>query len=205
MPTAGGETTVYDGLTALQDLREQANRCPRHAALLERIESDQVTYVRIFDPPTEDVDAADDNTITTWEPMLGHLSLSDACETATEMGFEATALADGRLRLDYSCDLVNDAGSALCTSISSQHTSIYTQYYRDGSTPALERVFWASDQKEISDEETLLITALYARSRLFFEWQSAGDTVILDNRRFAHGRMPFTGKRSVAAFMGNMI
>ena len=204
VPATGGETTVYDGRKAMQKLREAAVGCRKHAALLERVMSDEMTYVRVFDPPSDDESSTSTElTVTSWEHLFGRVQLNDACNAATEQGFDATPMADGRLRLEYSHGLMHD-GNLNC-SIASQHAIIYKNFYRDGSTPAQESVLWASDQQEISVDEVLLVAALYARSRLQFTWKRAGDTIVLDNRRFAHGRMPFTGKRAIAAFMGNVV
>ncbi len=57
---------------------------------------------------------------------------------------------------------------------------------------------------QVSEEEVLILTSAYAQARLAFVVNRPGDTIVLDNRRFAHGRMPFTGNRKVAAFMGNV-
>eukprot|EP01048_Picozoa_sp_COSAG05_P016112 COSAG05_NODE_2031_length_3669_cov_1.983193_5_plen_170_part_01 len=170
---------MYDGRIAMQKLREAAVGCPKHAALLERVVCDEMTYVRVFNPPSDDKSSTSaDITVTSWERLFGRVQLTDACSAATEDGFVATPMADGRLRLEYSHGLMHD-GNLNC-SIASQHAIIYKNFYRDGSTAAQDAVLWASDQQEVSIDEVLLVTTLYARSRLHFTWKRAGDTIVLD-------------------------
>lgn len=57
---------------------------------------------------------------------------------------------------------------------------------------------------QVSEEEVLILMSVYAQARLRFAINRPGDTIVVDNRRFAHGRMPFNGNRNVAAFMGNV-
>ncbi len=81
---------------------------------------------------------------------------------AETKGFKATALLDGRLRLDYAHSLLNR--NSLNCSISSQHPIIYETFYRDGSTAAQDCVLWESDQLEVRYVPHLSLETGYAGS-----------------------------------------
>lgn len=54
------------------------------------------------------------------------------------------------------------------------------------------------DGSEISDADLSRIREAFRANALIFSWKK-GDVLILDNMQYAHGRRPFTGKRSVFA------
>jgi alpha-ketoglutarate-dependent taurine dioxygenase len=54
------------------------------------------------------------------------------------------------------------------------------------------------DGTVIPDEDIDAITAAFESATVTFEWE-AGDVLLLDNYRVAHGRRPFTGERRVLA------
>lgn len=103
-------------------------------------------YRRTFSPPSTSDDGKD-NTVTTWGPLFGFVPLNEAVEMAETQGFKATALLDGRLRLDYAHSLVSR--DSLVCSVVSQHSIIYLTFYRDGSTAAQDCILWESDQQEV--------------------------------------------------------
>jgi acyl carrier protein len=54
----------------------------------------------------------------------------------------------------------------------------------------------------IPDEVIAHVRETHERQQILFDWQ-AGDVLLLDNLRMAHGREPYSGPRAVYAAMGN--
>lgn len=63
----------------------------------------------------------------------------------------------------------------------------YCTYYGDGS--------------EIPEATVAALRAAYTAEEIAFDWQ-AGDILLVDNWRVAHGRKPFTGDRRIIVSMG---
>ncbi len=68
------------------------------------------------------------------------------------------------------------------------------------SPERLPRTACYGDGTPIEDEALDLIRETYKRVRLTFEWQK-GDLLFLDNLFYAHGRLPFRGRRKVIVSM----
>jgi alpha-ketoglutarate-dependent taurine dioxygenase len=62
----------------------------------------------------------------------------------------------------------------------------------------LPRHAYYGDGAEIAIEQLETVRTAFAEEQVAFAWQ-AGDILLLDNMRVAHGRRPFTGSRSVLA------
>ena len=60
------------------------------------------------------------------------------------------------------------------------------------------------DYSPIPDRDLQQIREAYNQSKLVFPWR-AGDVLLLDNMRMAHGRLPYTGPREVAVCMAGPI
>ena len=58
------------------------------------------------------------------------------------------------------------------------------------------------DGGEIADEDLKTIRSSFARERIIFRWEK-DDILLLDNMRVAHGRLRYSGQRSVLVAMGN--
>lgn len=58
------------------------------------------------------------------------------------------------------------------------------------------------DGAEIADEDLETIRSAFAQERIFFRWEK-GDILLLDNMQVAHGRLRYSGQRSVLVAMGN--
>ncbi len=66
----------------------------------------------------------------------------------------------------------------------------------------LPRNAFYGDGSEISDETVHQVNAAFDERAVGIPWR-AGDLVILDNMRFAHGRAPFKGSRKLHVAMAN--
>jgi len=201
MAEQGGETTVFDGVKALQVLEQAAESCDAQNTLRFRVRiGDRIVYRRVVSPPSSETS----DKITNWGPLFGEVSAEEALRQAGDMGFEAELLASGDLQLDFSHSLVCSMTGALNSNACEKAHVSYDLFYRDGSLPSHEKLWWASDGEAVTDEETMLMQAAYAQAKVFFKWNSPGDAILLDNRRMAHGRMPYHGgNRQVAVLMGN--
>jgi len=58
------------------------------------------------------------------------------------------------------------------------------------------------DGAEIADEDLETIRSAFARERITFRWEK-DDVLLLDNMQVAHGRLRYSGQRSVLVAMGN--
>jgi alpha-ketoglutarate-dependent taurine dioxygenase len=66
----------------------------------------------------------------------------------------------------------------------------------------LPRHAYYGDGEPIADEEIAAVNAAFDAERIYFQWQP-GDALLVDNMRFAHGRMPYEGKRRVLVAMAS--
>ena len=202
-PDLGGETTIFDGKSAMDALTEGAARCKLHTKLLERIVSgDRLSYRRILTPPSAQHEIAT-TTITDWNPLFGDVGPSEALELARKMGFEAELLSTGELQIDYAHEVLCPLTGGLKTSACAQKDIVYEVFYRDGTTGSHKEISWESDGVPLTNEDVLIMSGAFAQSRVFFKWDRPGDAIFLDNQRFAHGRMPYRGNREIGVFVGN--
>jgi alpha-ketoglutarate-dependent taurine dioxygenase len=67
---------------------------------------------------------------------------------------------------------------------------------------SLPRHAFYGDGEPIADLEIAAINDAFDAERFSFDWQ-AGDALLVDNMRFAHGRMPYEGKRRVLVAMAS--
>jgi alpha-ketoglutarate-dependent taurine dioxygenase len=87
------------------------------------------------------------------------------------------------------------------------HVSALPEEVRDGLTEifgedSLPRHAFYGDGEPIPDAEIAEINAAFDAERIFFSWRR-GDVLLVDNMRFAHGRMPYAGARRVLVAMGD--
>ena len=206
----GGETTVYDGVAAMEVLRAavERNGCPTHLNVLTRCESgDRIVYRRVFHPPGTAEIKETGNTICDWVPLFGDVSVAEATEMSIAMGFNAKPREDGSLQLDFASDVVCKNSGALNVSATAQGAVIYDVFYRDGSAPAYKDgdIWWESDNTPVTKEHIMVFMSAYCQARVNCELKRPGDTVLLCNRRMAHGRTPFNGDtRKTAVVIGNI-
>jgi len=66
----------------------------------------------------------------------------------------------------------------------------------------LPRHAYYGDGERIADDEIAAVNAAFDAERVYFHWQP-GDALLVDNMRFAHGRMPYEGKRRVLVAMAS--
>lgn len=173
-------------------LKAQAEQCAHHRKLVNRISRDRLCYSRVLDRAN----------LSEWSHVFGNAEPSAAVELAKEMGYEASLLAAEKLKVVYSPKIICPDTGALQVSAGAQGHVAYDVFYRDGSSASHE-IFWESDKEPLADADVMKLLAAYAQSRVFFKWHNEGDAILLNNKLFAHGRMPFRGKRKVAIIMGN--
>ena len=192
-PESGGDTTVFDSRRALDVLKAQAEQCAHHRELFHRVSRDRLCYSRVFDR-------------NSWSQLFGS-EASAAVQLASEMGYEASFLTDSvcdKLRVVYTPNIICPDTGALQVSAGAQGRIAYDVFYRDPSATASHEIFWESDKQPLKDADLMKLLAAYAQCRVFFQWQNEGDAILLNNKLFAHGRMPYRGKRKVAIVMGNV-
>jgi alpha-ketoglutarate-dependent taurine dioxygenase len=67
---------------------------------------------------------------------------------------------------------------------------------------SLPRNVYYGDGGDIDVEDLDMIRSAYDRHMITFQWRE-GDLLILDNMRYAHGRLPYSGSRRVLVGMAN--
>jgi hypothetical protein len=129
---------------------------------------------------------------------------------AAEQGMQAEPMPDGALRLSHTGrgGLRDETGKnpiwfnqmhlfhPARLNEATRH-SMVALFGEDG----LPRQAVYGDGEAIADETVAAIQAAFARHTSDIAWQ-AGDVVLIDNLRHAHGRRPFTGERRVHVAMG---
>ena len=66
----------------------------------------------------------------------------------------------------------------------------------------LPRHAYFGDGEPIAGEEIAAVNAAFDAERIYFQWRP-GDALLVDNMRFAHGRMPYEGARRVLVAMAS--
>eukprot|EP00488_Nonionellina_sp_1-RS-2012_P001016 TRINITY_DN1615_c0_g1_i1.p1 TRINITY_DN1615_c0_g1~~TRINITY_DN1615_c0_g1_i1.p1 ORF type:complete len:140 (-),score=35.56 TRINITY_DN1615_c0_g1_i1:267-686(-) len=77
----------------------------------------------------------------------------------------------------------------------------YNDYYKD--IDLIDRPHhsqWGNGE-EFAESEVDTMNALFHKHSISFDW-SEGDTVVMDNFKWAHSRNPFEGNRHIVALMG---
>lgn len=187
-PPLGGETAIYDGKRAYGFLPD---------ALRERIVSQRVLWRRNLGPPGEAT--ALEN--TTWSRVLATDDFTAALEAARAQGYTVARVDHGAREMTLDCLVPMQHDGILATSVAGNHPWIYEVFY-GGALTSHESIRW-EDGTELSESEVLALLQAYARARVHVRWTRRGEVLILDNRRFAHGRQPWSGgPREIAVIMG---
>lgn len=188
-PRVGGETSIYDGRLAWRLLPP---------ALRARLASQRVLWRRRLGPPGE-VRALEN---TSWSRAFGATSFEEAQRLAIAGGYSVTAVDEDRERMTIDCLTWMGEGDCLATSMVGNHPWIYEKFY-GGAETSHEEPRW-EDGTKLTEDELIGMLEAYARARVHARWTRRGEVLMLDNRRFAHGRQPWAGpKREIVVVMGS--
>ncbi len=188
-PRVGGETSLYDGRQAWRLLSP---------ALKARLASQRVLWRRRLGPPGE-VRALEN---TSWSRAFGTSNFEEAQRLARAEGYSISKIDEDAkvITIDYLAWMGKD--DCLATSIVGNHPWIYEKFY-GGAETSHEEPLW-EDGTKLTEDELVGMLEAYARARVQARWTRRGEVLMLDNRRFAHGRQPWAGpKREILVMMGS--
>jgi hypothetical protein len=185
--SAGGETTVCD-IDALS---------VRLDKVLDRFRDKGVLYRRTFQ---ESLDIP-------WQKAFQTTDPDEVARIADRLGMEIDWRADGILVVTHAAQgtiaaedgrpiWFNQANLFHPSSLGPVRETLERLY----GTDRLPRNVFFGDGELIDDSDLTFVQATFEALRLNMAW-SKGDILILDNMRFAHGRLPFKGKRALHVAM----
>jgi alpha-ketoglutarate-dependent taurine dioxygenase len=189
-PEEGGETPLADSRGVFESL-------PRE--LREEFAARKVRYVRNYG---SGIDLPWENAFQTTEPA----QVEEHCQKA-EVCFEWRG---DRLRTWQVRDAVarHPATGAMVWfnqahlfHIASHSPEVRRSLVETFGTDDLPRNAYFGDGGEIPASAVQAIHDAYERNAVAFPWQ-AGDLLVLDNMRIAHGRMPYRGARTILVAIG---
>lgn len=188
-PSEGGQTSVSNLDAVSADL----------ADITTQFHDRSVRYVRVFHPGL-------DIPLTT---AFGTVDLDEIAVIAASHGMVLETGGDGPPRLTYTAQgALGDSrtGAAVWFNQASVHhparlpattrAALTEMYGLDG----LPRQATFGDGAAIPDATIGAINDAFGRHTQLIEWEP-GDVVLLDNLRYAHGREPFSGARTVHVAM----
>lgn len=188
--TAGGQTPLADSR------RVYARIDP---AIRSRFCAQGVLYVRNFG---EHLDVP-------WQKVFRTQERSEVERRCREQGIDWEWLADNRLRTRqvsqavFTHPLLQEPvwfNQAHLFHISNLEPAVLESLRAVVSEPELPRNAYYGDGTPIEDVVLEEIRQIYREESTSFLWQ-AGDVLLVDNARVAHGRMPFSGPRRVVVAM----
>lgn len=185
------------GETPLADSARVYARIP--AAIRERFERDGVMYVRNFGQGLD----------LSWQEVFQTSDRAQVDAYCKAHAIDAEWLGGERLRTRHVVQ-----ASLLCQAtgervwfnqghlfhVSSLPPDIERELRADFAEDELPRNAMHGDGSPFEAHELAAIRAAYTAEEIAAPWQ-AGDVVIVDNEQFAHGRRPYTGKRSILVAM----
>ncbi|HUR04770.1 MAG TPA: TauD/TfdA family dioxygenase [Nonomuraea sp.] len=186
----GGQTTVADLDAVSADL----------ADLAAEFEQRKVCYVRVF---RDGIDI----------PVTTAFGTDDPAEITTiaeTHGMRVETAADGTTRLTHTAQGVlvdaTDGRHVWFNQAHLSHPASLPQPTRDALTAlvgpdGMPRQAFFADGEPIPDRVIHNIGSTFARHTVPIDWLP-GDVVLIDNLRHAHGRLPYTGARTVHVAMG---
>lgn len=186
----GGQTTVADLDAVSTELED----------LTTEFEQRKVRYVRVF---RDGIDI----------PVTTAFGTDDPTQIATiaeSHGMHLETAADGTTRLTHTAQgaLVDatDGRNVWFNQVHLSHPARLPQPTRDALTAlvgpdGMPRQAFFADGESIPDHVIHTIGSTFARHTVPIDWRP-GDVVLIDNLRHAHGRLPYTGARTVHVAMG---
>jgi alpha-ketoglutarate-dependent taurine dioxygenase len=185
------------GATPLADSARVYRRIP--AEVRERFERDGVMYVRNFGQGLD----------LSWQEVFQTTERFQVNAFCKAHGIHAEWLGGERLRTRHVVQ-----ASLLCQAtgekvwfnqghlfhVSSLPPDVERELRENFAEDELPRNAMHGDGSPFLPEELAAIRAAYTAEEIAMPWQ-AGDVVVVDNEQFAHGRRPYTGKRSILVAM----
>jgi alpha-ketoglutarate-dependent taurine dioxygenase len=188
----GGETPVADLRSVTRRLGAQ-----RVARFADR----KVMYVRNYGHSVD----------LPWEVVFQTDDRSEVERYCRSYGIEWEWLDEGRLRTRHVSQgvatRVGDDHAVWFNQAHLFHVSALPEDVREAlvelfGEQELPRHAYFGDGEPIADEEIAAVNAAFDAERIYFQWRP-GDALLVDNMRFAHGRMPFEGARRVLVAMAS--
>ncbi|MET3408861.1 TauD/TfdA family dioxygenase [Methylobacterium sp. 1030] len=189
----GGETPLSDGRLALSLLAPEIRR-----PLMEK----GLTYIRNFIPGLD----------VSWQQFFGTEDRGEVERICAEQGIKARWRGDAGLETRHRTPAVAVHpvwGELLFHQIALHHPafldpdvrSFFEEMAGPDSTPRTVRF---GTGEPIPDDWAHAIYRAHLDAGTVFPW-APGDILMLDNRRFAHGRMAFAGERENYVMLGELL
>lgn len=187
----GGETTVCDIDAVSRDLGSAVDKFAQHG----------VTYQRTHHPG---IDIA-------WQKAYRTESKSEVEEIAKKAGMTLNWLPGDILQTRHTAQGAIKSEQGVPLYFSQAHlfhpanlpAPAYNSLVALLGAENLPRNAFYGDGSEIASDTIKQINEAFDRNAMNMEWQ-AGDVLILDNMRYAHGRRPFKGKRKLHVALANL-
>lgn len=187
-PTSGGETPIADirRVTAALD-----------KSLVDKFERLGVRYVRHYHPYID----------VSWQKVFQTQDKNTMAAYCQSNNIQFEWIDENTLRTEQICQgtayhpvsgerfFFNQAHLFHVTSLGAANAETLIQCFGPNRLP---RQTYFGNGEEIPKADLEAIHAVYRAEQIAFKWE-AGDVILLDNMRFAHGRRPFTGTRKVIA------
>jgi alpha-ketoglutarate-dependent taurine dioxygenase len=193
------QPAAQGGETPIADLRAVTRRLD--ARLVARFAQRRVLYVRNYGH----------NVDLPWQTVFQTEDRSEVERYCTSYGIEWEWLGEEQLRTRHVSQGVatrtgddeaiwfNQAHLFHVSALPNEVREALVELFGEDDLP---RHAFYGDGERIPDEEIAAANAAFDMERIYFQWQS-GDALLLDNMRFAHGRMPYDGKRRVLVAMAS--
>lgn len=199
------------GETIIGDMREFTRRLPDGIAA--KLEQHGVRGVRNYAPPGARQGVAEHSDAGSWEEAFGTTDRAEVAATCASMGMEPYWNADGSLSVaSYTKAFAvhPTTGERFYRTIIHSNYLIYEKY--TGETKALvDRLraiqtlptgYTLGNGEPLSRDESRVLEKTFEDITVAWPW-AAGDVMVLDNLRTAHGRNPFKGEReTLVALIG---
>jgi alpha-ketoglutarate-dependent taurine dioxygenase len=184
----GGETTICNIDTVSEQLGDR----------LTPFAEKGVTYRRTFQ---KGIDIA-------WQHAFQSDSPADVEELGKRLGMTLEWLSDDALVTTHTAQgtiAAADGRSIFFNQAHLFHASTLDPQVREGiekiyGSERLPRQAFYGDGSTIDEADLDAVREAFERNQTGMHWRQ-GDVLILDNMRFAHGRMPFSGKRRLHVAM----
>lgn len=187
----GGETTICDIDAISRDLSD----------LLEPFRTRGIRYVRSFRKGLD----------LSWQQAFQTDSRQDVENIGRRLGMDINWLANDVLETSHTAQgtVAAEDGSALYFN---QAHLFHPSALDAGVRATLERVFgqqmprkaFYGNGAEIEDSTLDRVRATLDRHQTKMSWRT-GDVLILDNMRYLHGRLPFSGKRKLHVSLAKLV
>ncbi|HVY40614.1 MAG TPA: TauD/TfdA family dioxygenase [Polyangia bacterium] len=190
--------SVTGGETPLADVSQVTSRIPRD--IVDEFAARQIRYVRNYSVGID----------LPWQTVFQTQDRSTVESYCAAAGIQFEWLPNGNLRTSQICQGVathpetgdrvwfNQAHLFHVSSLDPASRSAMLSLYREEDLP---RNAYFGDGAAIPSDMLAAVRSAFDAERTAISWH-AGDVMVIDNMRVAHGRNPFSGRRRVLVGMG---